>query len=46
MIFHYGPYFMGFRGIYIRPWSLDFNPKEETTIAPLWVRLPPLPLIS
>jgi hypothetical protein len=36
---------MGSRGMYLSPWTLDFNPDQEITAAPIWVRLPLLPLI-
>ena len=35
---------MGSRGLFLAPWSLDFNPEAEITAAPVWVRLPHLPL--
>ena len=44
LIFKSRPYFMGSRGLFLAPWSLDFNPKAEITAAPVWVRLPHLPL--
>jgi len=44
LIFRSGPYFMGTRGLYLAPWTLDFNPEVEITAAPVWVRLPHLPL--
>ena len=44
LIFRSGPYFMGSRGLFLAPWSLDFNPEAEITAAPVWVRLPHLPL--
>jgi hypothetical protein len=36
---------MGSRGMFLSPWSLDFNPEDEILAAPVWVRLPFLPLI-
>jgi len=27
LIFRSGPYFMGSRGLFLAPWSLDFNPE-------------------
>ena len=44
LVFKYGPYFMGLRGLFLAPWTLDFNPRAEITAAPIWVRLPHLPL--
>jgi len=44
LVFRSGPYFMGSRGLYLAPWTLDFNPEAEITAAPVWVRLPHLPL--
>ena len=44
LIFRSGPYFMGSRGLFLAPWSLDFNPEVEITAAPVWVRIPHLPL--
>jgi hypothetical protein len=44
LVFRSGPYFMGSRGLYLAPWTLDFNPGAEITAAPVWVRLPHLPL--
>jgi len=35
---------MGARGLFLAPWTLDFNPEAEITAAPVWVRLPHLPL--
>jgi len=43
-IFRSGPFFMGSRGLFLAPWTLDFNPEAELTAAPIWVRLPHLPL--
>jgi hypothetical protein len=45
IIFRSGPYFMGSRGMFLSPWSLDFNPEDEISTTPVWVRLPFLPLI-
>ncbi|KAH9325184.1 hypothetical protein KI387_005362, partial [Taxus chinensis] len=40
-----GPWFFGRRGFYLRKWSPGFNPHTESmTQAPIWVRLPGLPL--
>lgn len=44
LVFRSGPYFMGSRGLFLAPWTLDFNPGDEITAAPVWVRLPHLPL--
>jgi hypothetical protein len=44
LVFRSGPYFMGARGLFLAPWTLDFNPRAEITAAPIWVRLPHLPL--
>jgi hypothetical protein len=44
LVFRSGPYFMGSRGLFLAPWTLDFNPEAEITAAPVWVRLPHLPL--
>lgn len=44
LVFRYGPYFMGSRGLFLAPWTIDFNPEDEITAAPIWVRLPHLPL--
>ena len=44
LVFHLSPFFMGLRGLFLAPWSLGFNPKAEITAAPVWVRLPNLPL--
>ena len=35
---------MGSRGLFLAPWSLGFNQEGEITTAPVWVRLPNLPL--
>ncbi|XP_009764067.1 uncharacterized protein [Nicotiana sylvestris] len=42
------PYFQRFMGIYgallrMFKWSPDFNPNEETSLAPIWILLPELP---
>jgi len=44
LVFRSGPYFMGARGMFLAPWTLDFNPGAEITATPVWVRLPHLPL--
>jgi hypothetical protein len=44
LVFRSGPYFMGSRGLFLAPWTLDFNPRAKITAAPVWVRLPHLPL--
>jgi hypothetical protein len=44
LVFRSGPYFMGARGLFLAPWTLDFNPGDEITAVPVWVRLPHLPL--
>jgi hypothetical protein len=44
LVFRSGPYFMGSRGLFLAPWTLDFNPGAEITEAPIWVRLPHLPI--
>jgi hypothetical protein len=44
LVFRSGPYFMGSRGMFLAPWTLDFNPGDEITAAPVWVRLPHLPI--
>jgi len=43
-VFRSGPFFMGSRGLFLAPWTMDFNPEAELTAAPIWVRLPHLPL--
>ena len=35
---------MGSRGLFLAPWTIDFNPGDEITAAPVWVRMPNLPL--
>lgn len=42
--FRYGPFFMGWRGMFLAPWSLDFNLEAEITIAQVWVGFPYLHL--
>jgi hypothetical protein len=44
LVFRSGPYFMGSRGLFLAPWTIDFNPEVEITAAHVWVRLPHLPL--
>jgi hypothetical protein len=44
LVFRSGPYFMGSRGLFLAPWTLEFNPGAEITAALVWVRLPHLPL--
>jgi hypothetical protein len=44
LVFISGPYFMGSRGLFLGPWTLDFNLEAEITAAPVWGRLPHLPL--
>jgi hypothetical protein len=44
LVFRSGPYFMGSKGLFLAPWTLHFNPGAEITTAPVWVRLPHLPL--
>ena len=44
IVFRSSPYFMGLRGLFFAPWTLGFNPEAEITTAPVWVRLPNLPL--
>ena len=44
LVFRSGPYFMGSRGLFLVPWTLDLNPGAEITTTPVWVRLPHLPL--
>jgi hypothetical protein len=44
LVFRSRPYFMGARGLFLAPWTLDFNPGAEITAAPVWVRLPHLRL--
>lgn len=40
-----GPHYMMRRPVIIKPWTLEFNFKEEIlTTIPLWVKLPNLPL--
>ena len=29
LIFHSRPLLVGFRGMYLSPWSIDFNPREH-----------------
>jgi hypothetical protein len=43
-VFRSRPYFMGSRGLFLAPWTLDFIPGAEITATPVWVRLPHLPL--
>ena len=35
---------MGSRGLFLAPWTLGLIPDAEITTAPVWVRLPNLPL--
>ena len=35
---------MGSKGLFLAPWTLGFNLEAEITTAPVWVRLPHLPL--
>lgn len=42
LVFRSGPFFLGSRGLFLAPWILGFNPEEEITVAPVWVRLPHL----
>ena len=44
LVFRSGPFFMGSRGLFLAPWTLGFNLEAEITAAPVWVRLPHLPL--
>jgi hypothetical protein len=44
LIFRFGSYLMGFRGMYLSPWTLDFNQEQEIIAALVWVRLPHLQL--
>jgi hypothetical protein len=45
LIFCSGPYFMGYRGMYLNKWTPDFNPENDIlSTIPVWVRLPFLPL--
>jgi hypothetical protein len=44
LVFRSGPYFMGSRGLFLAPWTLEFNPGAEITATSVWVRLPHLPL--
>ena len=44
LVFRSGPFFMGSRGLFLAPWTLGFNPETKITVAPVWVRLPHLPL--
>ena len=44
LVFRSGPYFMGSRGLFLAPWTIDFHLGDEITTAPVWVRLPHLPL--
>ena len=44
-IFEGGPYFFAAAGLYMRPWVMNFVPKQETfTSILVWVRLYSLPL--
>ena len=45
LIFHFGPYFMGSRGIYLSSCCLDFNLKEDIIATLLWVKLSHFPII-
>jgi hypothetical protein len=36
---------MGSKGLFLSPWTLDFNPNMEISYAPVWIRLSHLPLI-
>jgi hypothetical protein len=45
IIFRFDPYIMGSRGMFLSLWSLDFNPEDKISAAPMWARLPFLPLI-
>jgi hypothetical protein len=36
---------MDTRGMFLAPWSLDFNPEDGITTTLVWVRLSFLPLI-
>jgi hypothetical protein len=45
LIFRLGPYFMGSKGMFLSHWTLDFDPDMEISVAPVWVRLPHLPII-
>ena len=45
LIFQNGPYFMGPQGLYLKKWTLDFDPTVDVpTTVPVWVRLPNLPV--
>jgi hypothetical protein len=44
-IFRSGPYFMSTRGIFLSHWTLDFDQEMEILVAPVWVKLPHLPVI-
>ena len=45
LIFHSGPYFFGFRGLYLNKWTLNFyHDVVIPSMVPLWVCLPKLPL--
>eukprot|EP00253_Pinus_taeda_P024856 PITA_24856 len=40
-----GPYFFAVVGLYMRPWTMNFVPEQETfTLVPVWIRLYSLPL--
>ena len=44
-VFEGGPYFYNQVGLFIKPWHASFNSAEEMpSRAPIWVRLPHLPL--
>lgn len=36
---------MSSKGMYLSLWTLHFNPEQEITTTPVWVRLTHLPLI-
>jgi len=36
---------MGSKGMYLFPWTLDFDLEQEITTTPVWVKLPHLLLI-
>ena len=44
IIFEGGPYFLNSAGLFLRLWKELFNSEtEDLTIAPVWIRLYPLP---
>ena len=44
-VFKSGPSFMGSKGLFLAPWTLDFNPTREISKVLVWVRLPHFPFV-